>query len=72
MVSYRIRRRLDTLSRRFSARPHLPQMALKFAGLDDAQKLEFLKNELKEILGLIKELTPQEEPAKPKEMKAKG
>ncbi|MFT5232353.1 MAG: DNA-binding transcriptional MerR regulator [Candidatus Krumholzibacteriia bacterium] len=50
----------------------VPQMALKFAGLDDTQKLEFLKNELKEILGLIKELTPQEEPAKPKEMKAKG
>jgi len=49
-----------------------PQMALKFAGMDDAQKLAFLKSELQEILGLIKELTPDSAAKAAKEMKAKG
>ncbi len=49
-----------------------PQMALKFSGMDDFQKLEFLKSELNEILLLIKDLNPTEAPAKAKEMKAKG
>lgn len=33
-----------------------PQMALNFAGMDDAQKLAFLKDELRELLGMIKAL----------------
>jgi len=53
-----------------------PQMALKFAGMDDGQKLEFLKGELREILGLIKELeagsAAKSKPAAKKKMRGKG
>ncbi len=38
------------------ATPAAPQMALKFAGMDDTQRLAFLKDELREVLAMIKDL----------------
>ncbi len=53
-----------------------PQLALKFAGMDDGQKLEFLKAELTELLGMIRQLSPTEaaagDKAAKKAMKGKG
>ncbi len=56
--------------------PAKPQMAIKFEGMDDTQKLDFLKAELKELLGMIRELSPTEakagDKAAQKAMKGKG
>ena len=38
--------------------PAKPQIAIQFEGMDDSQKLEFLKTELKELLVMIRELSP--------------
>ncbi len=58
------------------AGPAVPQMALNLSGMDDAQKLAFLKGELREILTMIRQLsTPAAEAgekAAKKAMKAKG
>jgi len=46
-----------------------PQMALNFAGMDDTQKLAFLKDELRELLAMIKAL---EASTAAKQMKGKA
>ena len=46
-----------------------PQMALQFSGMDNTQKLAFLKDELREVLAMIKAL---EDSTGPKKMQGKG
>jgi len=53
-----------------------PQMAMNLSGMDDAQKLDFLKAELREVLAMIRQLNGAEaeagEAAAKKAMKGKG
>ncbi len=53
-----------------------PQLALDLSGMDDGQKLEFLKGELREVLAMIRQLSGPEaaagEKAAKKAMKGKG
>jgi len=59
-----------------AAAPAKPQMAIQFEGMDDGQKLVFLKAELTELLAMIRQLSPGEavtaDKVVKKAMKGKG